>query len=100
MTPITTKALGINQELGLEQELKVWQINIDAKSEVIKVIYEIVTYSPTNTLIKSEYPLQYIRFNDTNGQMMFDYYRNSLIGQEITSAIEQTLQNYPNLTQS
>ena len=56
MTPITTKSLGINQELGLEQELKVWQVNIDARSEVINVVYEIVTYSPTNTIIKNEYP--------------------------------------------
>ena len=99
MLPITTKALGVNQELGLEQELRVWRVNIDAKEEVISVIYEIVTYSPTNTIIKSEYPLQYIRFNDTNGQMMFDNYRNSMIGQGIISAIEQTLLNYPNLQQ-
>jgi hypothetical protein len=100
MTPITTKSLGINQELGLEQELKVWQVNIDARSEVINVVYEIVTYSPTNTIIKNEYPLQYIRFNDTNGQMMFDHYRDSVIGQSIISAINQTLDNYPNLNQS
>lgn len=99
ITPITTKDLGINSETGLQEILKVWEVNISARTELIRVIYEIVTISPTNLEIKSSGDLEYTRYNHPNN-MSFDMWRGSPIGIGISQAIEGTIADYPNLEQS
>ena len=97
-TPIVTKNLGINTELELEQVLKVWSVDIDAETEIIKVKYKIYTLSPTGIEVAVTPMLEYGRYNHVNN-MAFDTWRNSPIGQGITHAINGTLQSYPNLEQ-
>ncbi len=97
-TPITTKNLGINQETGLEEILKVWEVNTSARKELIRVVYEIVTLSPTGIEIKSSGDLEYGRFNHPNN-MAFDTWRNSPLGQGITAAIDGTIAGYPIIDQ-
>jgi hypothetical protein len=99
ITPITTKDLGINSDTGLQEILKVWEVNISARTELIRVIYEVVTISPTGLEIKSSKDLEYTRYNHPNN-MSFDMWRNSPIGRGISQAIEGTINDYPNLEQN
>lgn len=98
ITPVTTKNLGINSVTGLEEILKVWEVNINSKIELIRVVYEIVTLSPTGIVVASSGNLEYTRYNSSTNPA-FDNWRNSSIGAGITAAIDTTLAKYPNIDQ-
>jgi hypothetical protein len=97
-TPIVTKDLGINSETGLQEILNVWEVNTSARKELIRVVYEIVTLSPTGVEIKTTGDLEYGRFNHPNN-MAFNTWRNSILGQGIAQAIANTINNYPIIDQ-
>ena len=101
MTPIAIHQLGLDAETGLNRSIIVTGINIRADIENIIVEYFILTYSPTGVVVRREGPFNYLRYNDLspNGKMAFDYWRNSQIGQDISAAILNTIQNYPDLEQ-
>jgi hypothetical protein len=98
-TPIVTKNLGVNQETGLEEVLKVWSVYIDAETELILVGYKIYILGTTGVEVKESHKIEYSRYNHPNN-MSFDMWRNSPIGRGITQAIEGTLVDYPNLEQN
>jgi hypothetical protein len=98
-TPIVTKNLGVNQETGLEEVLKVWSVYIDAETELILVGYKIYILGTTGVEVKESHKIEYSRYNHPNN-MSFDIWRNSPIGRGITQAIEGTLLDYPNLEQT
>ncbi len=98
-TPIITKNLGVNQETGLEEVLKVWSVYIDAETELILVGYKIYILGTTGVEVKESHKIEYSRYNHPNN-MSFDMWRNSTIGRGITQAIEETLVDYPNLEQN
>lgn len=97
-TPITTKDLGTNPVTGLQEILKVWEVNTSARNEIIRVVYEIVTLSPTGVQVKTTGDLEYGRINHPNN-MAFDTWRNSVLGQGIAQAIANTINNYPIIDQ-
>jgi hypothetical protein len=99
ITPIVTKNLGVNQETGLEEVLKVWSVYIDAESELILVGYKIYILGTTGVEVKESHKIEYSRYNHPNN-MSFDMWRNSPLGQGITQAIYLTLENYPILEQN
>jgi hypothetical protein len=98
-TPIVTKDLGINSETGLQEILNVWEVNTSARKELIRVVYEIVTLSPTGVEIKTTGDLEYGRFNHPNN-MAFDTWRNSPLGIGIAAAIAGTITTYPDINQN
>lgn len=48
---IATKSLGLDTLTGLPQRINVWQLTIDAKSNVIVVVYNIQTLSPNGSVV-------------------------------------------------
>jgi hypothetical protein len=98
---ITIKDLGIDSVTGLNQKLKVWEVNINSKTEIIRVGYEIITYSPTGVEVKSSGMKFYTRFNSKKeeGRQAFKEFAEGQIGQGITYAITNTLLKYPQLNQ-
>ena len=122
MTPIATKSLGAHGVTGLNMELRVWSININAKVEWIEVSYEVVQLSPNGSVVCIESTGMYSRFNsdaipgiadvlDEEGNVSipgkaeipakprFTEYRESQVGLAIAAMVQQTVNNYPNLTQ-
>lgn len=63
MTPISIKSLGIDQESGLEQQISVTQLTIDAEAEMVVIIYRIELLSPNRTIVRRSNPLSYTRYN-------------------------------------
>ena len=63
MTILGTKQLGEDLETGLQKELRIWQITIDGKSEVILVVYDIVLISPKGGVVKVINTNSFRRFN-------------------------------------
>jgi hypothetical protein len=110
MKPIAVKSLGINKTTGLEEQLHVWQLTIDAKSEVVVVVFDIVTLAPNGEIVKVSETNSYRRYNylgepatedkkEIPANMKFDEYRNSQIGQAISGMIQKTIELYPDLEQ-
>lgn len=98
-TPITTKNLGVNPQTGLEEVLKVWEVNTSARKELIRVVYEVITLSPTGVEVATSGDQEYGRFNHPNN-MAFDAWRNSQLGIGIAQAIAGTIADYPNINQN
>lgn len=98
-TPIVIKNLGINQESGLEEILKVWSVYINAETEIIDVMYKIYEVLPSGLERLNSGEKHYYRYNHPNN-MSFDTWRNSPIGIGISQAIEGTINDYPNLEQN
>lgn len=99
MTPIAQKSIGVNQTTGLEQIVKIHQINIDAKAEKIVVVYDVDTISPTGVVVATESNKTFERFNGEVNKK-FDALRNSPIGQGITALLTSDLDSYPSMDQN
>lgn len=97
MTPLATQSIGINEEIGLEQVVKIWRFEVNAKVERIYVSYEVETLSPTGIVLSTTNGC-FERYNgDENKQ--FDALRDSQIGQAITGMLANDLKNFPNFEQ-
>lgn len=79
MRPIGIKSLGVNKTTGLEDQLVVWQINIDAQSEKVVVVYYIQTLAPTGVVITKSENKTFERYNRPD--VLFKE------GEEITPAV-------------
>ncbi len=101
-TPIATKKF-TNNKLQLDQQIVVWQLTIDAKSEIIVIVYQIETLSPTGIIVATSDNQTYTRYNKqplldadgitiiTQGNMKFDALRSSALGQGIAGLIGSDL---------
>jgi hypothetical protein len=98
-TPIVTKNLGINQESGLEEVLKVWSVFTNAETEIIDVMFKIYELLPSGLERAVSGEKHYYRYNHENN-MAFDNWRNSVIGKGIAQAIDRTISDYPNIEQN
>ena len=113
MKNITSKSLGIDAESGLEQKLNIWQVTIDAKAELIVVVYTIQTISPTGVVIAESENKTYTRYNqpaipevkneagevatpEVPAKLAYDGYKNSPIGQGIIALINSTIAKVTN----
>lgn len=101
MTPIATKKF-TNSDLQLDQQIVVWQLTIDAFSEIVVVVYRIETLSPTGVVVSISDNQTYTRYNKaaqidiagnetSSSNMKFDTLRNSALGQGISGLITQDL---------
>jgi hypothetical protein len=63
MTPIAVKDFGIDPISTLTQQVWVWQLTIDAKSEVVIVVYDEVLVASNGNLVKVVKTDSYKRFN-------------------------------------
>lgn len=104
--------LGIDKETGLQKKVLIWKIDIDGKTEIITVKYDISLISPTGIVVKIIATNIYRRFNRpavmsedgetiiTPANMKWDQLKDSAIGQGILSMIDLDVKNYPNLAQN
>lgn len=111
MTLFGTINLGIDEATALKKELQVWQINIDGKTEIVTVVYDIVLLSPTNKTVQILETNQFTRFDrqaileeGTNNvlkeeNLRWTYLKNSPLGQGILGMIGADLLKYPNFIQ-
>lgn len=102
--------LGIDDNTGLNKQLQVWQINIDGKSEVVTVVYDIVLLSPTNKVIQTLSTDNFKRFDrlaqldeDNNvlmeASLKWTYLKESPLGKGILGMIALDLSKYPDFEQ-
>jgi len=109
-TPVKTKDLGIDEPTGLQKELQVWRIEVDAKAETVNVYYDIVLKSNGVAAAVVESNKNYLRYNrpaevDAEGNeirpanMKFDALRSSPVGQGVEALIQQDINNYPDIDQ-
>jgi hypothetical protein len=98
-TPIVIKNIGINQESGLEEILKVWSVFTNAETEIIDVMFKIYELLPSGLERVVSGEKHYYRYNHENN-MAFDNWRNSVIGTGISQAIDRTISDYPNIEQN
>lgn len=116
MTPIATKKIQNDPKTNLEQYINVWQLTIDAKAEIISVVYEVVVVAPNKEVASVKEISNYTRCNipelveikDEDGKVIspkveaslkFNELRDSQLGQTIAAMIQQTINLYPNLNQ-
>lgn len=93
--------MGSDNEWGLPAQMQIWELNIDAETEIISVRYKIVTTTPTG---KEDVRVDkiYTRFNSrttdtptpfngfktvTQDNLKFDELRESQVGQMITGML-------------
>lgn len=106
MKAIATKSLGIDDELGLEKQVSVFTILIDAENEKIDVGYVIEILSPKGIVVSKSTKMYYTRRNNveqrdpegkliTEANMKFDTLRVSQIGKAIEEMIASDLDEYP-----
>lgn len=111
MKYIYKKVLETDSETGLDKEIRVVKINIDAETEEIVVFYAIVLASPTGVVMKTLEVSSYKRYNkaavlDENNvevapaNMAYNNLKASAIGQGIVAIVTSTIADYPNLTQA
>jgi len=94
---IVVKPFGIDSVTGLNQQVDVWKLIIDARSKTICVVYNIEAIAPSGSLIPLGSNQNYTRFNqpavmnsDTitiPANMAFDNLKASQVGQMIIGMI-------------
>ena len=97
---ITNKIIGVDDITGLNIELRVKEVLIDAHKQKIIIKVEKYLVSPTGVEMKLIESLYYERYNDLiNNNMKYDQLDASPIGQGIKQILLLDLNNYPNLLQ-
>lgn len=95
--PIAVKPIGVDSVTGLNQQLVVWQLTIDSKSEIVVVVYNIETLSPNGKVVSTSENKTYTRYNRKESMrqdstiipanLKFTELRNSPVGQMISGMI-------------
>lgn len=107
-TPIATKSLGVDSITGLDKQVQVWQLTIDAKAEKIVVVYDVVllyngkvvSVLSTDMYTRENRPAHTdMAGNTIDADNRFSQYRSSQLGQAIEAMIQQTINAYPNVQQ-
>jgi len=111
MTIFGTKDLGLDEDSGLQKQVQFWNIDINGKTEVVTVKYDIVLLAPKGQVVKILETNQYRRFNrpdilDDEGNvilpanMKWDQLKESATGKGILEMIDLDVKNYPDLKQN
>lgn len=95
---ITNKMIGVDELTGLNIELRVKELTINAAIKRIAVKIEKCLVSPTGVEMKLVETLYYDRYNE-EGNMKYDQLDGSQLGQGIKHILNLDLDNYPNLLQ-
>ena len=95
---ITKHSLGLDELTGLEIELRVREIFINAQEQKVTIKVDKVLVSPTGIEMKNIESLYYERFNSENNRK-YDQLDESPLGQGIKQMLNADLLNYPNLLQ-
>lgn len=81
-----SRDFGIDEATGLTKQIRAVGLDIDAKTETIKVHWELCLVSPTNAVMQV---IQNGAFTRFNGQVQkYDNLKNSQLGLGITQMIE------------
>lgn len=96
---ITNKIIGVDENSGLNIELRVKELNINAEIKKITIKVQKFLVSPTGLEMKLIETLYYERYNVEPNNMKYDQLDESPIGQGIKQILNLDLDNYPNLLQ-
>jgi hypothetical protein len=97
-TYITNHSLGVDEITGLEIELRVREVFINAQEQKITIKIDKVLVSPTGVEMKNIESLYYDRFNSENNKK-YDQLDASPLGLGIKQMLNNDLLSYPNLLQ-
>lgn len=84
---IATKSLGLDTLTGLPLRLSVWQLTIDAKSNIVVVVYNIETLSPSGSVVVYTGENKTYTRTNKDGDMRFNALKASAPGQGILQII-------------
>lgn len=96
---ITNKIIGVDESTGLNIELRVKELLIDAEIKKITIKIEKYLVSPTGIEMKLLESFYYERFNQEPNKMKYDQLDTSPLGQGIKQMLQLDLEFYPNLLQ-
>jgi len=91
---IVVKSLGTDSVTGLQQQINVWQLSIDAVANVVVVVYNIQTLSPNGKVVATGNNTSFTRYNNTSctpPDMRFNALKEGALGQGIIAKITQDL---------
>ena len=101
---IATKSIGTDSVTGLQQNVNVWSLSINARTSEVFVTYNIETLAPNGIAVYQGPDMIYRRFNKpasggNAADMRYDALSASSVGRMIAGMIANDLSKWPNLQQ-